>query len=152
MKKFLTILAAAVLVISVSGCEKETKGNYKEGTYTAEAVDPYNNEGNVASAKLVVNADGEIESIYLDTTYTVNGETTTKKTLGNDYNMMKYNPNASGEWFEQVEKLEKYIVDSQGLGEIVVKEDSTTDAVSGCTIKVDALIAVTEDVLNQAKK
>lgn len=152
MKKFLTVLAAAAIIVSVSGCEKveEDKGNYKEGTYTATAVDPYNNEGNIASAKLVVNKDGKIESIYLDTTYN-NGETT-KKTLGNDYNMKTYNPSASGEWFEQVEKLEKYIVDAQGLGDITLKDDDTTDAVSGCTIKVDALIAVTEDVLNQAKK
>lgn len=152
MKKFLTVLVACVFVFSVAGCEK-VEGKYKEGTYNAEVVDPYNNEGNIASAKLVVNSNGEIESLYLDTTYTTSdGVKTTKKALGDDYNMKKYYPEAAGEWYEQVEKLEAAVVNAQGLGDITVNDEGYTDAVSGCTIKVDALVEVIEDVLNQAKK
>ena len=155
MKKIATLLIAAVLCFGVAGCEKaeqkeETK--YIEGTYTAEIEDDYNNEGNIASAKVVVDKDGKIESIYLDTTYkTKDGKETTKKALGNDYNMKTYNPSAAGEWFEQVEKLEKAIVENQGVDFIELKEDDTTDAVSGCTIKVNALVAAAEKAINDAR-
>lgn len=154
MKKIATLLIAVVVVFCVGGCEKateEAKGSYKEGTYEATVVDDYNNEGNIASAKVVIDKDGKIESIYLDTTYKVDGKETTKKTLGNDYNMKKFNPNASGEWFEQVEKLEAAIVENQGVDFIVLKDDNTTDAVSGCTIKINALVEATTKALDKAK-
>ena len=35
---------------------------------------------------------------------------------------------------------------------IKLNEDGKTDAVSGCTIKIDALYEAAEDALNQAKK
>ena len=142
MKKLL--LAVLITTLLFTGCEKVT--NYKDGEYEAEVVDDYNNEGNIASAKIVIE-NGKIKSVYLDTTY----QGSTKKTLGNDYNMKTYNPNAAGEWFEQVEKLEKAIVEHNGLDFIELKNDNTTDAVSGCTIKVNALVAAAKDALNKAK-
>ncbi len=142
MKKFLCMLLVATLVLT--GCEKVE--NYKDGEYTATVVDDYNNEGNIASAKIVIE-NGKIKSVYLDTTY----QESTKKTLGDDYNMKKFNPNAAGEWYEQVEKLEKAIVEHNGLDFITIKEDNTTDTVSGCTIKVNALVAAAKDALNKAK-
>ena len=155
MKKIATLLIAAVLCFGVAGCEKaeqKKEAKYIEGTYTAEIEDDYNNEGNIASAKVVVDKDGKIESIYLDTTYkTKDGKETTKKALGNDYNMKTYNPSAAGEWFEQVEKLENAIVENQGVDFIELKEDDTTDAVSGCTIKVNALVAAAEKAISDAR-
>ena len=155
MKKIATLLIAAVLCFGVAGCEKaeqKEEAKYIEGTYTAEIEDDYNNEGNIASAKVVVDKDGKIESIYLDTTYkTKDGKETTKKALGNDYNMKTYNPSAAGEWFEQVEKLENAIVENQGVDFIELTEDDTTDAVSGCTIKVNALVAAAEKAISDAK-
>lgn len=145
MKKLLTFMMALVAVFTLAGCEKVA--TYKEGTYEAEVVDPYNNEGNIASAKVVINKKGEIESVYLDTTY----QGSTKKALKDDYNMVKYNPSASGEWYVQVEKLEKAIVEHNGIDFITLKDDSTTDAVSGCTIKVDALVEATKQALEKAK-
>lgn len=151
MKKVFLSLALVGLLFTV-GCEKVEKGTYKEGTYEATVVDQYNNEGNIASAKVVINKNGKIESIYLDTTYkTADGVETTKKTLKYDYNMQKFNPNASGEWFEQVEKLEAKIVENQGVDFLTLKEDDTTDTVSGCTIKVDALKEATVKALEKAK-
>ena len=65
--------------------------------------------------------------------------------------MKKYQPSAAGEWYEQVEKLEKAIVENNGVDFITLKDDSTTDAVSGCTIKVDALVEATKQALEKAK-
>lgn len=150
MKKVFTVLLALVFLVSLTGCEKA--GKYKEGTWSAEVVDPYKNEGNIASAKVVINKKGNIESVYLDTTYkTSDGTETTKKTLKDDYNMVKYNPSASGEWYVQVEKLEKAIVEHNGTDFITLKDDSTTDTVSGVTIKIDALVNAVNTALEEAK-
>lgn len=141
--KYLLCVFALVLLV---GCSK----GYKEGEYTGTAVDSYGGQDNTASAKITINSEGEIVDVYLDTTYTKDGVSTTKKTLGNDYNMMA-NPNASGEWYEQVEKLEQAVVDNQGIDFLNLDEDGYTDAVSGCTIKIDALYEALEDALKQAR-
>ena len=151
MKRFLVLTLAGLCIFT--GCEKvednnETKGAYKEGTYEGSYVDTYGGEENLATAKLVVNSDGKIESIYLDTEY----QGSTKKTLGDDYNMKTYQPDAVGEWYEQVEALEQNVVENQGLDRIELNDDGYTDTVSGCTIKIDALYEALEDALNQAKK
>ena len=152
LKKLLVVTVAFVFVLAISGCEKVEKGNYKEGTYFASAVDDYNGAKNTATAVMYVNEDGVIKSLTLDTTFTSGDVGSTKKALGNGYNMKTYNPAAVGEWYEQVGKLEKTVVDAQGVDDITVGDDGTTDSVSGCTIKVSALITVTKDVLAQAKK
>ena len=40
-----------------------------------------------------------------------------------------------GEWYTQVEALEKNVVDNQGLDKVKLTDDGYTDTVSGCTIK-----------------
>ena len=147
MKKVVLSLVLLFTLICFTGCEKVENIVYKEGTYQAFAVDTYNNEENMASATVVINANGKIESVYLDTTY--NGST--KKSLADDYNMKRYNPNAAGEWYEQVAKLEEAVVENQGVAFLKLNEEGYTDAVSGCTIKVDALVKALSDALEQAK-
>lgn len=144
MKKLLVCLCAVVLMFTVAGCEKV---GFKEGTYNGTAIDSFGGEENTASAKVVINSKGKIESVYLDTTY----KGSTKKTLGNDYNMKTYNPSASGEWFEQVEKLEKAIVENQGTQFLNLDSEGKTDAVSGCTIQINALVKAVDNALEQAK-
>ena len=146
MKKVLVSLIALVLIVPVVGCEK-VSGNYKEGTYTGAVIDTYNNENNEATAKVVVDKNGMIESVYLDTTY----QGSTKKTLKDNYNMKKFNSAAAGEWYEQVEKLEKAVVENQGTDFLNLDSEGKTDAVSGCTIKIDALVKALNKALDQAK-
>ena len=88
-----------------------------------------------------------IESVYLDTTY----QGSTKKTLKDNYNMKKFNSAAAGEWYEQVEKLEKAVVENQGTDFLNLDSEGKTDAVSGCTIKIDALVKALNKALDQAK-
>lgn len=147
MKKLLILLVVCVLFMD--GCEKVTDG-YKAGTYEGSVVDTYGGENNTATAKVVINDEGKIESVYLDTTYTKDGVATTKKTLKENYGMKKYG--ADYEWYEQVEALEKAIVEKQGIDFLNLDEDGYTDAVSTCTIKIDALYKAVENALNQAKK
>lgn len=145
IKYFLCLLAVTLLV----GCSS----GYKEGEYIAEATDSYGGENNIASAVVKVDSDGKITSVYLDTTYTVDGVATTKKTLKEDYGMLNHPYGSTvGEWYEQVEKLEQAVVEHQGIDFLTLDEDGKTDAVSGCTIKIDALYEALSKALESAKK
>lgn len=148
MKKRLCLIGVIGLAL-LSGCSK----GYKEGVYTGTASDTYGGQNNTATAIVTVDKNGKITDVVLDTTYTKDGVATTKKALGDDYGM--YNvPYGStvGEWYTQVEALEKNVVDNQGLDKVNLTEDGYTDTVSGCTIKIDAMYEALEDALNQAKK
>lgn len=147
MMKNVKYLFCLFFVVLLVGCSN----GYKEGEYTGTAVDSYGGQENTASAKITIDSEGKITDVYLDTTYTTaDGVKTTKKTLGDDYNMMSY-PGAVGEWYEQVQALEQSVVDNQGIDFLKLDEDGYTDAVSGCTIRIDALYAALEDALEQAK-
>ena len=74
------------------------------------------------------------------------------KALKNEYGM-KGHPYGSkiGEWYEQVERLESAIVEHQGTDFLALGEDGKTDAVSGCTISISALVEATNKAIAQAK-
>ena len=148
MNKKIIVLGMASLLL-LGGCSK----GYKEGVYTGTATDSYGGQDNTATAIVTIDNNGKITDIKLDTTYTKDGVVTTKKTLGSDYGMYN-NPYGStiGEWDTQVKALEDYIVKNQGIDSLKLDEDGKTDAVSGCTIKIDALYAALEKALKQAKK
>ena len=145
MKKLLTLLLVTVLL---TGCGSNT---LKEGTYEGSATDNYGGEENTATAKITIDSEGKITDVYLDTTYTTKeGIKTTKKELKENYGMIKYGQ-AQYEWYQQVEALEQAVIDNQGIAFLNIDEDGYTDAVSTCTIKVDALYKALEDALNKAK-
>ena len=148
MKKKIIVLSMVSLLL-LGGC---TKG-YKEGIYTGTATDSYGGQDNTATAIVTIDNNGKITDVKLDTTYTKDGVETTKKTLGDAYGMYNH-PYGSkiGEWYTQVEALEKNVVDNQGLDKVKLTDDGYTDTVSGCTIKIDALYEALENALNQAKK
>lgn len=145
MKKLLALLLVTVLL---TGCGSNS---LKEGTYEGSAIDNYGGEENTATAKVTIDKDGKITDVYLDTTYTTKeGIKTTKKELKENYGMIKYGQ-AQYEWYQQVEALEQAVIDNQGIAFLNIDEDGYTDAVSTCTIKVDALYKALEDALNKAK-
>lgn len=152
MKKTIARLCVfGMIALCLAGCSTKTS-DYKEGTYNGKAIDNYGGQQNEATARVVINKEGKIESVYLDTTYTTSDNVvTTKKTLGDDYNMKTYNPSAAGEWYEQVEALEKAIVENQGVDFLELNDEGKTDAVSGCTIAINALVEAVNDALSQAK-
>lgn len=148
MKKNL-FLVAVIGVLLLSGCSK----GYKEGVYTGTAVDSYGGQDNTATAIVTIDSNGKITDVDLDTTYTKDGVETTKKTLGSEYGMLG-SPYGStiGEWYQQAEALEQYVIDNQGIDKINLDEDGKTDAISGCTIKIDALYEALNSALKEAKK
>lgn len=150
MKKNNKIILMGIIGLALlSGCSK----GYKEGIYTGTAIDSYGGQNNTATAIVTVDKNGKITDVDLDTTYTKDGVETTKKKLGDSYGMYggEYGSQV-GEWYQQVETLEKNVVDNQGLDKIKMNDEGYTDAVSGCTIKIDALYEALENALKQAKK
>ena len=118
------------------------------GTGCDSAYDSY------ATAVIYVDESGMIQSAFIDSTY-INKEksdttASTKRIEGNDYNMKTYYPAAAGEWYEQAEALEKYIVEHQGL-DITLNEEGKTDAISGATINLTAIQEAVNNALKQAK-
>lgn len=151
MKKLL-ICAILVSTLVLTGCEKvEEQGKYKEGTYYGSATDNYGGETNTATAVIYVDENGWIKSIFVDTTYTKDEKVTTKKTLGTEYGMSTIMN--TKEWDEQVKLLEDKIIEEQGLDWLkwTDAEKTTTDSVSGVTIKINAMYEAISNALNQAK-
>lgn len=152
MKKYFGILIAIVMCVFVfTGCEKVSEGNYKEGTYYGSVVDSYGGSNAVASAVVYVDSTGMIKSVFLDTVYTKDDVLTTKKTLGDAYNM-KQASEVGKEWFEQVNLIEAKVIENQNITFMTLNEDGKTDTIAGVTMKVDALYKALENALNQAKK
>ena len=151
MKKYLILLCALFIVgLMVTGCEKVNKGNYKEGTYFGSVVDDYGGSKNLATAVIYVDSNGMIKSVFLDTTYVKDNANTTKKALKDDYGM-KSRSEVKKEWYEQVELIEKKVVENQGISFINLDSNGKTDAIAGVTIKIDALYKALNNALEKAK-
>ena len=149
---FLCLCMTSVLLFT--GCEEVAeKGIYKEGTYFGYAQSE--SYGSVLTTTAVIYVDdlGMIKSVFIDSTYAQpEGTLTTKKTLGDDYNMKPASP-IGKEWYEQVEILEKEIVKEQDLKWIkwTDEEKTTTDSVAGVTIEIDDIYLAVNNALDQAK-
>lgn len=155
-----------VLLISLflfSGCEKiEQEGIYQTGTYTG--VIPYESYGvnYVTTATIYVGKYGNIESCFIDSTYqTEDGTITTKKALRDDYAMKETSANigvipGGAEWYEQVEQIEKKVLEEQNLDWVKWTDANKTkldlDVISGVTITADTYIQAIEQALQQARK
>ena len=150
MKKYLIFVFALIVCFIVVGCEKVNSGNYKEGTYYGYVVDDYGGSKNVATAVVYVDSNGMIKSVFLDTTYVKDGVNTTKKALGSDYGM-KARSEVKKEWYEQVELIEKKVVENQGISFITLDNDGKTDTIAGVTIKIEALYKALNNALEKAK-
>lgn len=155
MKKFLCFITIFALLFTV-GCEKVTeKGDYKEGTYFASVA----SDANTVTAVAYVDEDGILKSLFIDTTYPKDGVNTTKKALGDDYGMKATSASkgvieGGAEWDEQINTLEKKILEEQNLDWLKWTDEAKTktDSVAGVTVTIDKYYAAVANILEQAKK
>lgn len=168
MKKISVLLLTTALVLGLlAGCgakkeaepakpetattqtdNKETtvaeKGTYADGTYFAQEK-----EFDKSGWKYVVTMqvkDGKISSVDWNGVSKASGPD--KKTLSKEGKYgMKEKGKALGEWHEEAEKAEQYLIEKQDPKAIEVKEDGSTDAISGVTIHVNALVSLAEEAL-----
>lgn len=140
MKKALIAFGAAALLLA--GCSNGTSGsdeNNAAGTTNSATVETDGSE----TTATITKEDGKITGVDIDV---VDAEGNSKKDLGDDYNMKEASP-IGKEWYEQVQFLEKYIMEN---GVDAVKLDDkgyaeNEDVKSGCTINLtDIMKAVDE--------
>jgi len=155
MKKFLCFITIFALLFTV-GCEKVTeKGDYKEGTYFASVT----SGENTVTAVAYVDESGVLKSLFIDTTYPKNDVLSTKKALGDAYAMKGRSAEigvieGGAEWDEQLNTLEKKILEEQNLDWLKWTDETKTktDSIAGVTVTIDKYYAVVDDILKQAKK
>lgn len=138
MKKLLA-LSAAALMLAACGSSETAK--------TGSAETAKDDKGDYASAEITVKGD-TVESIKLDE----KKEGKSKKELGAKYNM-KSQSKIKKEWFEQVEFLEKYIVEN-GLDKVVLDDKGypkNDDVLAGCTMNISNLMKAANDAKTNAK-
>lgn len=163
MKKLFLTNIIILSLFAFCGCEKvEKEGIYKTGTYTG--VVPYESYGKeyVTTATIYVGKYGNIESCFIDSTYeTEGGIITTKKALHDGYAMKETSANigvipGGAEWYEQVEEIEKKVIEEQNLDWVKWTDKEQTklslDVISGVTITADTYIKAVNQALMQAKK
>ena len=136
MKKVILVLLVAMILFV--GCGNKLKA----GVYEAENK----LADSTVTVKVTVDNSGKITSVYFDET----NKDTTKKAMGYDYNMKAYG-GTPYEWFEQIEFLEKAIVDNQGVDFIKLDDKGKTDAVSGCTITISQFVDTFNNAIAKAK-
>lgn len=156
MKK---IFVCLLLMLCLTGCDKEEKGVYKEGTYMGYDYysDSYGNN-HVTTALIYVDDNGLIKSCYIDETYEKDSKNTTKKVLGDDYGMKETSANigvisGGAEWYEQIKVIEDKVVSEQNLDWVKWQTDDETklDSISGVTISANSYINALKNALEDAK-
>lgn len=163
MKKIVFYSAILLSIFGLCGCEKvEPEGNYKKGTYSGAVNYESYGKKYVTTATVYVGTSGNIESCYIDSTYqTPDGTITTKKALGDDYQMKETSAaigviKGGAEWYEQVEQIEKKVLEEQNLNWVKWSDEAETkldlDTISGVTITADTYIEAVRQALEQAKK
>lgn len=157
MKKVLIGIICLSMVL-LTGCENVAKGDYKEGTYFGSAEFESYGKHYVTTAVVYINENGEIKSVYIDSTYIKDDINTTKKVLGDNYGMKstsaaKGDIDGGAEWYEQVKVIEDKVVKEQGLAWVEWQNDEKTylDGISGVTITANTYIEAVQKALDQAK-
>lgn len=162
MKKIARFSIFLISIFALCGCEKvEKEGIYKQGTYIGTAGYESYGQQFMTTATIYVGDSGNIESCFIDSTYEKDGVITTKKALGDDYDMKQTSANigvipGGAEWYEQVEQIEKKVVEEQNLDWVKWEDTEQTkldlDTISGVTITADSYISAVEQALSQARK
>lgn len=141
MKK-LTIAAAALLMLTACGSSSKTGKAEKE----------IDNHGSAETVTVEVTTDGDkVTAININETY--HGKKDTKKDLKEAYDMKKASP-IGKEWYEQIDFLEKYIVEN-GLDAVELGEDGKpvagSDLAAGCTINLADIMETANKAADAAK-
>lgn len=124
-------------------------GQWKDGHYHAEA--PEFSHGYKATADITV-VSGYIVAAAWDAISEEGGKTKDEASKAGEYGMVE-NGNAQAPWYEQAEKMEAYLMETQDPTEISYSDDDgNTDAVSGVSITVKEFFQLAQEALEGAKR
>lgn len=163
MKKISMLLVAVMLVGVLAACgSKEDATTTPAPTTTPEATTSTDNsklaDGSYFAQEDTFSKDGWKYMVELDVkdgkVSNVNW-TAANKNGGMDKKAldkagkygMKEKAKAQAEWYEQAEKVEKFLIEKQDIKALTVKGDGKTDAVSGVSITVSDFAKLVEKAL-----
>ena len=151
-------LCVSLITLSLVGCSSTPKEESTETSapsveettaFTGEKTveTPYG-EGNDKVVTTVTFKDGKPEDVEIDVKLE-DGSTKREAVEAGTYVMA----NESATWTEQIESLQKFIIENNfDLSKVTLSdEDGHTDAVSGVTIKIPAYLKGVEEALAQVK-
>ncbi len=119
-------------------------GPYKDGSYYA-SKDEFANGWKEYVTLLVKN--GNIVDVYWSALNEAGDDKKVFDMEGN-YNMVKFG-GAQAEWYEQAQKAEQHLIQTQDLSAIsYIDDDGHTDDIAGVSIHVDSLYGLAETALN----
>ena len=141
VKLLAMLMLCAVALVALASCGIVTSGEYRFGVATVDT-----GSAQVAAA-VILDASDRIALVRIDEIE--NGNTESKKDLGDKYGMVAYG-GAKAEWYEQIAHLERTLVGKK-LDEIagVTKDDA--DVSAGCTIKVNHYVTAVAKAAENAK-
>ena len=151
-------LCTSLITLSLVGCSSTPKEESTETSapsveettaFTGEKTveTPYG-EGNDKVVTTVTFKDGKPEDVEIDVKLE-DGSTKREAVEAGTYVMA----NESATWTEQIESLQKFIIENNfDLSKVTLSdEEGHTDAVSGVTIKVNEYVSGVEEALKQVK-
>jgi len=154
MKKLLTFLFAAFLLIGVAACNGE-RTYAADGEYTAFDIHTHYNGSPMITEVTVTIENDEITGYYIDALQSSLGEdgvtwnAKTKKELGDDYGMVERG-DATLEWYEQAELIEAYWLEN-GADSVTTDSEGTIDNVADVTISDGGYSDLAVEAVQQAK-
>jgi major membrane immunogen (membrane-anchored lipoprotein) len=123
------------------------RGPYRDGSYSAES-DDFSSSGWKDRVNLTV-IGGRIVAAYWNP-YNEDGEDKYVASENGEYGMLQ-NGGAQAAWYEQADRVEAALLQSQDPAAFTWNEDGSTDAISGVSIHVNAFFELAAKALEGAK-
>ncbi|WBW97117.1 FMN-binding protein [Oceanirhabdus sp. W0125-5] len=124
------------------------KGEFKDGTYHAEAADFADNGWKETVDITVIN--GNIVAANWNAVHKDGGDDKKAQSVSGAYGMVE-KAKAQAEWHEQAAKAEAYLIEKQDPTDIKIEDDGKTDAITGVSIHVSSFFKLAEEALADAK-
>ena len=134
MKKFLKLIAVALVIISVFAASLTSCG-IAEAKYTLGLAAIDTDKGQIAALVLLDDSE-RIVLCRIDEFDVSKGETRSKKELGDDYGMLSDWGSSLAEWDDQIAHLERQLI-GKTITELAFVKGDDADIKAGCTVYID---------------
>lgn len=126
-----------------------TKGQYKDGYYSAEAANFDEKSGWKETVDVTV-MNGRIVAVMWNAVHKDGGTDKVTRSKDGEYGMVAFG-DAQAEWHEQALKAEQFLIEKQDVKAFAYASDGKTDAVSGVSISVNGFAELVDQALANAK-
>lgn len=149
MKKIMSTIAIGALALTLTACGSSEK--------MGEATAEFDTKGWSYVVEVTLKGD-DVTAVAIDALPDPENEKTaayaeanqTKKSLKEEYGMKVASP-IGKEWYEQINALEAYIVENDGVSTIELNDSGKIDNVAGATISGQNIIDLYNEAVANAK-